>query len=128
MPLQIYELDTGLDVKRFVKCVDSLITHYSSLRTFFLHEAFASPLQVILKSPSFPVPLDSFGATWFSVTQLDWTDADGEEEGEGMSRRMEDFLTEDRKRGFDFYERKPLMRFYLIKESKFFCIFFLTQF
>lgn len=32
---------------------------------------------------------------------------------------MEAFLKEDRKKGFDFSLKSPLMRFYLIKESKY---------
>ena len=41
-----------------------------------------------------------------------------------MSSRMEAFLKEDRKKGFDFALKSPLMRFYLIKESKYSFFFF----
>lgn len=84
---QIYELDNDLDVPGFLRCFDHLISRYSSLRSYFLAESFSAPLQVVLKTPNFPVPQDAYGCTWFSVTALDWS-ADSSEMVSNCQIRM----------------------------------------
>jgi len=93
----VWQLDEGLDYSLFLDCFERLFYRYSSLRSHFLADSFDRPVQVVTRNPR--------GGSWVSVEAITV---------EGL---LEDFLREDRKRGFEFGTKTPLMRFYLVKKG-----------
>src|SRR5581483_9089537 len=82
-----------LDLPRFLRACQQVMQRHSVLRTAFVWEGFHEPLQVVGRQVRLP------------YEEQDWRGLSAVEQQE----RLEAFLQEDRKRGFNF-SVAPLMR------------------
>ena len=99
-----FKIDLGadLDVLSFRSAWELAMKNHSILRTAFLHEQLSSPLQCVFKEVSLP------------FKEIDWSRLSEEK----FSTVFDQFLSEDRARGFDLKEA-PLFRITLVKTPDF---------
>lgn len=96
---QVASTLTGeLDRDALVRTWQRVVDRHAILRTAFLWEGLDRPLQVVRQRVEAP---------W---REEDWRAASEDEQ----RRRLQDFLAEDRRRGFDF-SRAPLLRLTLLR-------------
>ncbi|MFD2422759.1 condensation domain-containing protein, partial [Amycolatopsis pigmentata] len=88
----------SLDLVVFRRVWQRVVDRHSALRSAFVWEGLAEPLQVVRSSVEVP------------FMEVDWSGCDAEE----VARRLDGFLREDRAIGFDV-SRAPLLRFALIR-------------
>ncbi len=96
-----YAFQGGFDLEPFALAWQLMLARHSILRTAFIWDRLAAPVQVVLRHA--PLPIE----------QRDWR---ATPEGE-LERRFEEFLREDRARGFAV-EQAPLMRLTLIRTAE----------
>ena len=89
-----------VDLDMFVKSWDLLLKKYSILRSAFFYDTFKVPVQSVYKNVNIPVEI--IDVTSKSQPQI--------------SNSFDNFLKEDRKKGFD-YKTPPLMRLTFFKVS-----------
>ncbi|HEV8377201.1 MAG TPA: amino acid adenylation domain-containing protein, partial [Candidatus Polarisedimenticolia bacterium] len=92
--------EEGLDAPSFEAAWQKVSERHPPLRTSIVWEGLAEPLQIVRRNVVLP---------W---VRLDWRGLGPIEQ----RRRLDEFLLEDRERGFDL-SRAPLMRFALIRMS-----------
>ena len=90
----VYVFKAGFDAEAFERAWQQTVQRHAILRTAFVWDVAADPLQVVLRDVRIP------------VEHLDWRDLDGEA---GQQTALQQFLAHDRARGFNF-DRPPLMR------------------
>ena len=96
----ICSLPEKVDIPVFKEAWQRIIRHHPVLRTSFHFECVEEPTQHVHKQVQ------------LSFYEYEWTDLSGSE----ADKRLEEFLREDRLRGFDL-SAAPLMRFSLIRIS-----------
>jgi surfactin family lipopeptide synthetase C len=94
------ELRGNLDVPAFQRAWEMIIDRHATLRTAFVWEGMAKPLQAV------------GGRVRFRIDEIDWRDFSREEQ----QKQIELYLAEDRRRGFDLH-RAPLMRVTVMRLS-----------
>ncbi|HEX8694772.1 MAG TPA: amino acid adenylation domain-containing protein, partial [Longimicrobium sp.] len=93
-----FGLRGALDVEALRRAWQGVLDRHPVLRTGFTWEGVPEPLQVVRRAVELPLVVE------------DWRGVDADEQ----DRRMEEFLREDRARGFD-PARAPLMRLTLFR-------------
>jgi len=88
----------AIEVEHFRAAWQRVVDHHPALRTTFFREGLDQPLQVVHKSCSLPWIFED----WRGHARVD------------AAARLEAFLVEDRRRGFDL-ERAPLLRVALFR-------------
>ncbi|MFF7597669.1 amino acid adenylation domain-containing protein [Streptomyces mirabilis] len=88
-----FRVEGDFDLEAFRSAWEQAIERHTALRTLFLWENLPQPIQAVRQRVTLP---------W---TELDWRDTADEE----IEQRLEAFLAEDRRRGFDVTQA-PLMR------------------
>ncbi|SEN19156.1 non-ribosomal peptide synthase domain TIGR01720/amino acid adenylation domain-containing protein [Stigmatella aurantiaca] len=103
-----WAIPQALDVSAFQKAWERVVAQSPVLRTVFLWEGLAEPLQAVLPSVTLP---------W---QQLDWRGVPAAEQ----KARLSSLVSEDRSRGFEL-SQAPLMRVALIRlgEASYHCLF-----
>ncbi|WP_432403719.1 amino acid adenylation domain-containing protein [Wukongibacter sp. M2B1] len=89
-----------VDIKKFENAFNKIIEKYEVLRTIFIYEELAKPLQIVLKKREMEVCFEDI---------FDLKDSE-------KDKYIEDFKIEDRRRGFDL-ERDIPMRISVIRIS-----------
>ncbi|MCD6377048.1 MAG: amino acid adenylation domain-containing protein, partial [Caldisericaceae bacterium] len=87
-----------LDVNSFQAAWQTIINRHAVLRTSFVWKKLDKMLQVVHKEVDFPFEI------------LDWRNLDSEKQ----KKKFNQFMIEDRKKGFDL-AKAPLLRLYLIR-------------
>ncbi|MFO0777382.1 MAG: amino acid adenylation domain-containing protein [Nitrospira sp.] len=98
----VYAFTQGLDPDAFERAWQHAVDRHAILRTGFVWDVAAEPLQAVFRHATLP------------VEHLDWRTLDGE------STRLEalrEYLSADRLRGFTF-DQPPLMRLALIRRTE----------
>ncbi|MFL6195733.1 MAG: condensation domain-containing protein, partial [Thermoanaerobaculia bacterium] len=90
-------LDGDLDIAALERACKDVVARHPVLRTSFLWDGLAEPIQVVHRQVDLP------------LLRLSWTGLPPQEQ----ERRLEELLREDRRRGFDL-ARPPLLRATLI--------------
>jgi amino acid adenylation domain-containing protein len=96
----VFQYDHGLDTDRLERAWRQVIQRHPILRTAFFWEDVEEPVQMVSRSVELP------------FAREDWTDVPEHE----RERRLEEFLAEDRRRGFEL-DRAPLLRLTAIRWS-----------
>ncbi len=96
----VYALPGALNVQAFSRAFQSLVDRHAILRTSIVWEKLGKPLQLVHRQVTFP------------LVQQDWRNYEQAEQ----DARLEELLSEDRKRGFTLSEA-PLMRATLIRTA-----------
>ena len=96
----IFELEGEIDVSALIKAWQVVSDHHPILRTGFIWQSLETSVQYVLKSTEVPFETE------------DWQDL-GKPEQE---KKLEIFIREDRKKGFDL-RKAPLLRLILIQCS-----------
>ena len=91
-------LEGELNARAFEQAWREVLSRHPILRTAFVWEGLDAPLQVVRQSVRLP------------LEEWDWRGLSED----ARRRRLEDFLAEDRRRGFDITEA-PLVRLALIR-------------
>jgi amino acid adenylation domain-containing protein len=97
----VYALHGALNVQAFAQALQRLVDRHQILRTSFVWDELEKPLQLVHEEVKLP------------LEQHDWQHLSTEEQDE----RLEDFLRDDRARGFMLSEA-PLMRTTLIRRAE----------
>jgi len=98
---QVNPMRQRLNVDAFARAWQQVVDRHAALRTSFVWKDLKKPVQVVEKK------------LMVQVTELDWRDLSADE----RERQLQEFLTEDRARGFDL-STPPLMRLTLIREDE----------
>ncbi|NKE63605.1 AMP-binding protein, partial [Lentzea sp. PSKA42] len=93
----VYDLAGPIDVERFAAAWREVIARHASLRSGFVWEGVAEPVQIVLADVDVP------------LTAHDWSGLDEA----AQQVRLQELLEEDRSLGFDL-ARPPLMRLYVV--------------
>src|SRR6185369_6726018 len=93
-----YTLHGEFNASAFIQAWQTVLDRHSILRTLFIWEELKEPVQVVQRKVELPHQI------------LNWRDFSTSEQ----QQRLEAFLQEDRKRGFEF-SKAPLMRLTLIE-------------
>ena len=93
-----YTFHGEFNASAFIQAWQTVLDRHSILRTLFIWEELKEPVQVVQRKVELPHQI------------LDWRDFSTSEQ----QQRLEAFLQEDRKRGFEF-SKAPLMRLTLIE-------------
>ncbi|WP_113698685.1 amino acid adenylation domain-containing protein, partial [Nonomuraea lactucae] len=96
---EVYEFAGGVDTESLRRAWDVVVRRHPALRTGFVWEGVAKPLQVVHGDVEIP----------FEV--LDWSD--GQVDDRSQRARLDELLRHERERGFDL-AAPPLMRLSLI--------------
>ena len=94
------DITDGLDVKAFRQAWNHLMNNHDILRTNFIHDRFAEPVQCVFDK--LPLLIEDIDYSQYSE--------------EAQQERITEFLEADRKKGF-LFDHGPLMRFALIRKS-----------
>ncbi|NJO81278.1 MAG: non-ribosomal peptide synthase/polyketide synthase [Blastochloris sp.] len=94
-------ITSDIDIDTLVMAWQAAVQHYAVLRTAFVWQQLKTPVQIVFRATSVP------------DTRLDWGNLP-EQEGKD---RLEQWLTEDRQRGFKLAQA-PLMRLTFIRLSQ----------
>ncbi|HEV2864154.1 MAG TPA: amino acid adenylation domain-containing protein, partial [Pyrinomonadaceae bacterium] len=97
----VYPMRGRLDASAFGRAWQAVVNRHAALRTSFVWEDLKKPVQVVERKVK------------VNLSQLDWRDSSPDE----RERRLQEFLSEDRARGFDL-SAPPLMRLTLIREGE----------
>ncbi|HEV2864149.1 MAG TPA: amino acid adenylation domain-containing protein, partial [Pyrinomonadaceae bacterium] len=97
----VYPMRQRLNVAAFGRAWQCVVDRHAALRTSFVWEDLKKPVQVVERRLK------------VCLTELDWRGLPADE----RERRLQEFLIEDRARGFDL-SAPPLMRLTLIREGE----------
>ncbi|MBW8310152.1 MAG: AMP-binding protein, partial [Candidatus Paracaedibacteraceae bacterium] len=97
----VFELEGHIDISVLKKAWQKVSKHHPILRTGFIWQSLDVPLQYVLESAEVPFEVKDFK----TFTKID------------QNQKLEDFIKEDRKKGFDL-SKAPLFRITLIKCSQ----------
>jgi NRPS condensation-like uncharacterized protein len=96
----IADFPEGVDVEAFRACWKYILVNHSILRSAFFHDELSVMVQCVYKTVDLPFEILDYSALPADVQQV----------------RLDQFLAEDRNKGFDFRE-PPLMRITLVDRS-----------
>lgn len=94
----LYAVDGEVDTEAYRRAWQRVVDRHEILRVWIATRGLAEPLQVVQ------------GSARLEWTDLDWSGVPAEEQ----SRRLEEYLRADRRRGFR-YDRAPLFRLTLVR-------------